>query len=75
MIMSSIWDNSMKNSLKSEMRLRKCPKVSIYRSSFHLDDLDKFKDQKLPLARIKKIMKSDEDVRVSKDYKYLFFIR
>ena len=29
-----------------------------------LDDLEKFKDQKLPLARIKKIMKSDEDVRV-----------
>jgi hypothetical protein len=30
-----------------------------------VDDLEKFKDQKLPLARIKKIMKSDEDVRVS----------
>jgi nuclear transcription factor Y gamma len=26
--------------------------------------LEKFKDQKLPLARIKKIMKSDEDVRM-----------
>ena len=30
-----------------------------------IDDLEQFKDQKLPLARIKKIMKSDEDVRVS----------
>jgi hypothetical protein len=29
-----------------------------------IDDLEHFKDQKLPLARIKKIMKSDEDVRV-----------
>lgn len=28
------------------------------------NDLEQFKDQKLPLARIKKIMKSDEDVRV-----------
>eukprot|EP00347_Sterkiella_histriomuscorum_P020405 403337928 len=28
------------------------------------NDLEKFKDQKLPLARIKKIMKSDEDVRM-----------
>jgi len=27
--------------------------------------LEKFKAQKLPLARIKKIMKSDEEVRVS----------
>jgi len=29
------------------------------------DIMDKFKQQKLPLARIKKIMKSDEEVRVS----------
>lgn len=29
-----------------------------------IDDLERFKDQKLPLARIKKIMKSDEDVRM-----------
>jgi hypothetical protein len=29
------------------------------------NDLEHFKDQKLPLARIKKIMKSDQDVRVS----------
>ena len=28
------------------------------------DNLEMFKDQKLPLARIKKIMKSDEEVRV-----------
>ena len=28
------------------------------------DKPDVFKDQKLPLARIKKIMKSDEDVRM-----------
>ena len=28
--------------------------------------MDEFKQQKLPLARIKKIMKSDEEVRVSK---------
>lgn len=27
--------------------------------------MEKFKAQKLPLARIKKIMKSDEEVRVS----------
>lgn len=33
-----------------------------------LDDVEQFKDQKLPLARIKKIMKSDEDVRVSLIY-------
>lgn len=29
------------------------------------NDLEHFKEQKLPLARIKKIMKSDEEVRVS----------
>ena len=28
------------------------------------NDIEQFKDQKLPLARIKKIMKSDEDVRM-----------
>ena len=28
------------------------------------NDLEHFKEQKLPLARIKKIMKSDEEVRV-----------
>jgi histone H3/H4 len=39
-----------------------------------IDDLEKFKDQKLPLARIKKIMKSDEDVRVSRLILEAFYI-
>ena len=34
--------------------------------------MDKFKQQKLPLARIKKIMKSDEEVRVSNQFLYCF---
>ena len=55
------------------MRLSECPKVFIYFSYIrNLDDLEKFKDQKLPLARIKKIMKSDEDVRVSFKRKFNF---
>jgi len=45
------------------MTLRECLKVRLMTQLF-VDDLEKFKDQKLPLARIKKIMKSDEDVRM-----------
>ena len=55
----------MTNSPRSEMRSNACQRVRIsVRLSLHIDDLERFKDQKLPLARIKKIMKSDEDVRM-----------
>ena len=39
--------------------------VSIFIFLILIESIDEFKDQKLPLARIKKIMKSDEDVRVN----------
>jgi nuclear transcription factor Y gamma len=40
------------------------PKSTLSPEFMFIDDLERFKDQKLPLARIKKIMKSDEDVRM-----------
>ena len=55
----------MANSQRSERKLKRCLEVMLPDILISVDDLEKFKDQKLPLARIKKIMKSDEDVRVS----------
>ncbi|CDW85190.1 UNKNOWN [Stylonychia lemnae] len=50
------------NKLKDE--IDRMPKSKNMPSYSLIDDLEQFKDQKLPLARIKKIMKSDEDVRM-----------
>jgi Histone-like transcription factor (CBF/NF-Y) and archaeal histone len=52
------------NKIKEEIEAMPRSKLK-KRIQYFIDDLEKFKDQKLPLARIKKIMKSDEDVRVS----------
>lgn len=43
------------------MRSPKCLKVRIILA---IEDPEVFKNHQLPLARVKKIMKSDEDVRV-----------
>ena len=55
----------MANSQRSERKSKRWLEVMLPDILISVDDLEKFKDQKLPLARIKKIMKSDEDVRVS----------
>jgi hypothetical protein len=39
------------------------------------NNIDEFKNHCLPLARIKKIMKSDEDVRVNSDLGLDDFVR
>lgn len=61
----------MKNLMKLRRKLRKWTRVLIYFIItdkyvflFYLEDQERFKNHQLPLARVKKIMKSDEDVRV-----------
>ena len=49
------------NSMKDEIHAIKLEGPNVNYSEI----MEQFKQQKLPLARIKKIMKSDEEVRVS----------
>lgn len=44
-----------------------------FKNSFFLDDPEYFKNNSLPLARIKKIMKLDEEVKVRRRNYYLNF--